>query len=59
MKAMPVCIEDMEGHENFAALIIRKDNPKFVDIVSDFSNTIAMFRVKPENSKLQDNTGHV
>lgn len=46
---MPVTIEDMEGQENLAALIIRKDNPKFVDIVSEFSNTIAMFRVKPEN----------
>ena len=45
---MPVSIEDMEGQENFAALIIRKDNPKFVDIVSEFSNTVAMFRVKPE-----------
>lgn len=45
---MPVSIEDTEGQENFAALIIRKDNPKFVDIVSEFSNTIAMFRVKPE-----------
>ena len=44
---MPVSIEDMEGQENFAALIIRKDNPKFVDIVSEFSNTVAMFRVKP------------
>ncbi len=46
---MPVSIEDMEGTENFAALIIRKDNPRFIDVVSEFSNTIAMFRVKPEN----------
>lgn len=46
---MPVSIEDMEGQENFAALIIRKDNPKFVDIVSEFSNTVAMFRVKPDS----------
>jgi len=45
---MPVSIEDVEGMENFAALIIRKDNPKFIDIVSEFSNTVAMFRVKPE-----------
>lgn len=44
---MPVSIEDMEGQENLAALIIRKDNPKFIDIVSEFSNTVAMFRVKP------------
>ena len=33
--------------ENFAALIIRKDNPRFIDVVSEFSNTVAMFRVKP------------
>lgn len=44
---MPVSVVDMEGVENFAALIIRKDNPKFVDVVSEFSNTVAMFRVKP------------
>ena len=46
---MPVSIEDMDGMENFAALIIRKDNPRFIDIVSEFSNTVAMLRVKPEN----------
>ena len=45
---MLVSIEDLDGIENFAALIIRKDNPKFIDIVSEFSNTVAMFRVKPE-----------
>ena len=43
---MPVCIEDMDGVENFAALIIRKDNPNILDIVAEFSNTVAMFRVK-------------
>lgn len=46
---MPVSIEDMEGIENFAALIIRKDNPNIIDIVADFSNTVAMFRVKPNS----------
>lgn len=45
---MPVSIEDMEGIENFAALIIRKDNPSILDIVSEFSNTVAMLRVKPD-----------
>ncbi len=45
---MPVSIEDMEGVENFAALIIRKDNPRIIDIVTEFSNTVAMFRVKPD-----------
>lgn len=45
---MPVSIEDMEGIENFAALIIRKDNPSILDIVTEFSNTVAMLRVKPD-----------
>ena len=45
---MPVSIEDMEGIENFAALIIRKDTPSILDIVSEFSNTVAMLRVKPD-----------
>lgn len=49
---MPVSIEDSEGIENFAALILRKDNPNFIDIVSEFSNTVAMFRVKPDNHNL-------
>ena len=39
---MPVSIEDMEG-------IIRKDNPNIIDIVAEFSNTVAMFRVKPNS----------
>lgn len=46
---MPVSLIDMEGIDNFAALIIKKDNPNFIDIVSEFSNTIAMFQVKPAN----------
>ncbi len=46
---LPVSIEDMEGEMNYAALIVRKDNPKIIDIVSEFSNTVAMFRVKPDN----------
>lgn len=46
---MPVSIEDVEGVENFAALVVRKDNPNILDIVTEFSNTVAMFSVKPEN----------
>lgn len=46
---MPVSIKDMEGIENLAALIIRKDNPNIIDIVAEFSNTVAMFRVKPNS----------
>lgn len=40
-------IRDMEGVDNYAAMILRKDNPKFVDYVSEFNSTINMFRVKP------------
>lgn len=40
-------IHDMEGVDNYAAMILRKDNPKFVDYVSEFNSTINMFRVKP------------
>lgn len=47
---MPASIDDGEGTENFAALIIRKDNPKFMDVISEFSNTVAMLKIKPENS---------
>lgn len=46
---MPACIEEEEGVENFAALIIRKDNPNFIDIVSEFSNTVALLKLKPNN----------
>lgn len=46
---MPVSIEDMEGVENFAALIVRKDNPNILDIVTEFSNTVAMLSVKPKS----------
>ena len=37
----------MEGVDNYAAMILRKDNPKFVDYVSEFNSTINMFKVKP------------
>lgn len=40
-------IHDMEGIDNYAAMILRKDNPKFVDYVSEFNSTVNMFRVKP------------
>lgn len=41
-------IEDEEGIENYAAVILRKDNPQFVEIVAEFTNTINMFRIKPD-----------
>lgn len=39
---------DADNVENYAALILRKDNPNFVDYVSEFNRTVNMFRVKPE-----------
>lgn len=41
-------IEDEEGIENYAAIILRKDNPKFVEIVTEFTDTVNMFRIKPD-----------
>ena len=31
-------IQDLEGVDNYAAMILRKDNPHFVDYVSEFNN---------------------
>lgn len=44
---LPFMIEDEDGVENYAALILRKDNPQYVDIVSEFSDTVNMLRIKP------------
>lgn len=41
-------IQDAEGIDNFAALILRKDNPRFVDYVSEFNRTVNLFLMKPE-----------
>lgn len=41
-------IEDEEGIENYAAIILRKDNPQFVEIVTEFTDTVNMFRIKPD-----------
>lgn len=42
-------IHDLEDVDNYAAMILRKDNPHFVDYVSEFNNTVNMFMVKPEH----------
>ena len=34
--------------ENYAALIIRRDNPKFIDLVTEFTNTITLLNAKPD-----------
>lgn len=45
---LPQVVYDEEDNENFAALIIRKDNPNFVDLVTEFTNTITMLNSKPD-----------
>lgn len=42
-------IRDLEDVENYAAMILRKDNPHFVDYVSEFNQTVNMFMLKPEH----------
>ena len=42
-------IQDLEGVDNYAAMILRKDNPHFVGYVSEYNNTVNMFMLKPEH----------
>ena len=41
-------VYDEEENENYAALIIRKENPCFVELVSEFTDTINLLNGKPE-----------
>lgn len=41
------CIKDEEGVSNFAALIIRNDNPLIVEIVNEFMETAKALQQKP------------
>lgn len=41
-------IVDDEGIVNFATLIIRNDNPNFLDILSEFSESVKLLSQKPE-----------
>lgn len=36
------------GNDNYAALIIRKDNPQFANLVSEFMATVNLLNAKPE-----------
>ena len=45
---LPQIVYDEDDNENYAALIIRRDNPKFNDLVSEFTNTITLLNSKPE-----------
>ena len=45
-----VCIKDEEGIDNFAALIIRNDNPNVADAVNEFMQTALALQSKPQNN---------
>ncbi len=44
---LPQTIIDEDGNDNYAALIIRKDNPQFADLVSEFMTTVNLLNSKP------------
>lgn len=43
---MTTCVRDEDGILNFAALLLRTDNPKFVEIINEFSLTTQTLRDK-------------
>ena len=45
---LPQIVYDEEDNENYAALIIRRDNPKFNDLVTEFTNTVILLNSKPD-----------
>ena len=47
----PITIYDEEDNQNFAALIIRYDNPKFSEIVREFTTTINLLNSKPTSGE--------
>lgn len=44
---LPQVVYDEEDNENYAALIIRRDNPAFNNLVTEFTNTITLLNSKP------------
>ena len=45
---LPQIIYDEEDKENYTALIIRRDNPQFIDLVSEFTDTVNLLNGKPD-----------
>jgi hypothetical protein len=41
-------ITDIEGIDNAAAMIVRKDNPNMVNLVTEFAEVADILRNKPE-----------
>lgn len=48
---LPMTVEEEDGVQNFAALIIRRDNPNFNDVVTEFVSTINMLNDKPQQER--------
>lgn len=48
---LPQVVFDEEDNENYTALIIRKDNPQFNNLVTEFTNTVALLNNKPANEE--------
>lgn len=44
---LPQVVYDEDDNENYATLIIRRDNPSFNDLVAEFINTITLLNNKP------------
>lgn len=44
---LPQVVYDEEDNENYAALIVRRDNPRFNDLVTEFIDTINLLNTKP------------
>lgn len=40
---------DMDGVQNFATLIIRNDNPRLLNVINEFTETISLLNSKPQN----------
>lgn len=49
---LPQTVADEEGNENYAVLIIHKDNPHFADMVAEFMETIMLLNAKPGDEEL-------
>ena len=45
---LPQIIYDEEDNENYTALIIRRDNPQFINLVSEFTDTVNLLNGKPD-----------
>lgn len=45
---LPMSVYDEEDNENYTALIIRKDHPRFNDVVFEYTKTVNILNGKPK-----------